>query len=61
MVELVLFTYFNQNSDGDRAVEMALSCPDNFVMKPQREGGGLSSILRLRYCEPNTELAVDLR
>ena len=29
-----------QNADGDRTVEMALSNPENYVMKPQREGGG---------------------
>jgi len=29
-----------QNSDGDRAIEMALKDHENYVMKPQREGGG---------------------
>ncbi|XP_025409246.1 glutathione synthetase-like isoform X2 [Sipha flava] len=28
------------NEDGDKAVKMALDCPERFVLKPQREGGG---------------------
>ena len=31
---------FDKNEGGDEAVKMALENPENFVMKPQREGGG---------------------
>lgn len=31
---------FDKNEGGDEAVRMALEKPENFVMKPQREGGG---------------------
>jgi len=37
---LLLFQILKQNAKGDRAVEMALSNPETYVMKPQREGGG---------------------
>lgn len=30
----------DKNSEGDRAIEMALRDPEKFVLKPQREGGG---------------------
>ena len=48
-IMLILFTImffvyslicFWQNSEGDRAIEMALRDPEKFVLKPQREGGG---------------------
>lgn len=29
-----------QGEDGDKSVTMALSDPDKYVLKPQREGGG---------------------
>lgn len=29
-----------QGPEGDRSIEMALAAPDNYVLKPQREGGG---------------------
>ena len=29
-----------QGAEGDKTVEMALANPDQFVLKPQREGGG---------------------
>ena len=29
-----------QGPEGDRSIAMALSAPHNFVLKPQREGGG---------------------
>lgn len=29
-----------QGPEGDRSVDLALAAPDNFVLKPQREGGG---------------------
>lgn len=29
-----------QNEEGDRAAEMAISDPERYVLKPQREGGG---------------------
>jgi hypothetical protein len=35
-----LISFFIQNEDGDKAVKMALDCPERFVLKPQREGGG---------------------
>lgn len=31
---------FDKNEGGDETVRMALENPENFVMKPQREGGG---------------------
>ena len=31
---------FLQGADGDQAVQRALENSDNFVLKPQREGGG---------------------
>lgn len=30
----------SKNEEGDRAIEMALKRPENYVLKPQREGGG---------------------
>lgn len=36
----VLSFFLIQNEDGDKAVKMALDCPERFVLKPQREGGG---------------------
>ncbi|KAB7498767.1 Glutathione synthetase [Armadillidium nasatum] len=30
----------DKGDSGDRAIEMALTSPQNFVLKPQREGGG---------------------
>ena len=35
-----LFFFFYKTEDGNRAFEMALSHPDRYVLKPQREGGG---------------------
>jgi len=29
-----------QGAEGDAAIELAMSDPDRFVVKPQREGGG---------------------
>ena len=30
----------SQGPEGDKMVEMALNNPQNYVLKPQREGGG---------------------
>lgn len=38
-----MLTYFHcllQNEEGDKAYNLALQLPDNYVLKPQREGGG---------------------
>ena len=37
----ILYINMFQTEEGDRNVEMALAQPKNFVLKPQREGGGL--------------------
>lgn len=33
-------TVFPQGEEGDKTVAMALANPDQYVLKPQREGGG---------------------
>ena len=30
----------SQGPEGDKIIEMALKNPQNYVLKPQREGGG---------------------
>lgn len=30
-----------QGPEGDKMIEMALKDPQNYVLKPQREGGGI--------------------
>lgn len=35
-----LFLFFFQDKTGDKNVKMALKNPKNYVVKPQREGGG---------------------
>ena len=39
-IQMFCSIYFCQTSEGDQAIEMALSDPERFVLKPQREGGG---------------------
>ena len=34
------YSSFHKNAAGDEAIEMVLENPDDFVLKPQREGGG---------------------
>ena len=41
MLFLFSVLFFLQGPDGDQAVETALANCDNFVLKPQREGGGI--------------------
>lgn len=35
-----MFCEFEQDEEGEKAVEMGLREPERFVLKPQREGGG---------------------
>ena len=36
--------FFLQDPDGDRNAEMAINNPGDYVLKPQREGGGTKKV-----------------
>ena len=38
----MLFSLLKKGPEGDKNFEMCLSRPEDFVLKPQREGGGTS-------------------
>jgi len=42
--------FIEQEEGGLETVELAKKNPQNYVMKPQREGGGNSHFLQSFYC-----------
>jgi len=45
----LIFSFFFQGPEGDKTVAMAMANPEQFVLKPQREGGGTSAAFLFLY------------